>query len=133
MASPWHPSVTSWNAVSLYSASTAGYIAHRQCGRTNPLQRSKVHCFTDGDTLWIKGLVSAFRGALLCSYGGEDDDVGRGIAADAAGNSYLVGQFVSESITVPTVPLATTLFRVGASSIFVIKRDAQGVPVWARV
>lgn len=70
---------------------------------------------------------------LLRSYGGAVNDFGRGIAADAFGNSYLLGQFESVSITVPTEPTATTLFRVGDSSIFVIKRDAQGVPVWARV
>lgn len=83
------------------------------------------------------GNVSGVRGCehayvlvcLLLSFGGTANDFGQGVAGDANGNVYLVGTFASTQFVVAGLP---SLQLVGASAIFVIKRDANGQNVWAR-
>ncbi len=61
------------------------------------------------------------------SAGNQRYDVGRAIAADASGNTFVVGHF-ENSITFGT----TTLLSSGLSDIFVVKYDPSGNVVWAK-
>lgn len=66
------------------------------------------------------------------SWGGNSIDVGRSIGVDGSGNTYTVGNFLSDSITIATTP-ATTLTKVGSGdNLFIVKRTAAGVPLWAK-
>ena len=64
-----------------------------------------------GSPVWAKG------------FGNSGDDVGRGIAMDASGNSYASGSFEG-TMTVGS----TTLTAVGWADIFMIKLDPSGGP-----
>ncbi|KAA9325025.1 SBBP repeat-containing protein [Adhaeribacter soli] len=68
-----------------------------------------------GNLLWVK------RG------GGTGVDIGRGIAVDASGNSYVIGYF-SGTATFGS----TTLTSSGNSDVFVAKYDANGNLLWVR-
>ncbi|MDB6110649.1 MAG: hypothetical protein JWR69_2399 [Pedosphaera sp.] len=70
-----------------------------------------------GNVLWAK------------QAGGSSFDVGLAIAADAAGNSYITGNFFS-----PTATFAAgiTLTNGGQNDVFVAKYDTLGNAVWAR-
>ncbi len=71
---------------------------------------------TNGNMLWAK------------SAGGNSGDKGYSIATDAAGNSYLTGDFMSPTITFGT----TTLTNNGGYDIFVAKYDTDGNVIWAK-
>ena len=61
------------------------------------------------------------------SAGGTSGDIGRGIAVDTAGNSYVVCDFAG------TVTFSSfTLTSAGDADIFVAKYDAAGSVLWAR-
>jgi hypothetical protein len=66
------------------------------------------------------------RNPWATSFGGTDNDFGRGIAVDASGSSYTTGGFLG-SMTVGS----TTLTSAGSNDIFIIKLDSSGSPVWA--
>jgi hypothetical protein len=70
-----------------------------------------------GNVLWAK------------QAGGSSFDVGLAIAADAAGNCYVTGNFYS-----PTAAFAAgiTLTNSGLNDIFVAKYDTLGNALWAR-
>ncbi len=69
---------------------------------------------SSGTILWAK------------RFGGTKTDIGHGIAVDAAGNSYITGQFTGD-FTVA----GSTLTSVGDNA-FLIKLDPNGNPLWAR-
>ncbi len=62
------------------------------------------------------------------TFGGTLDDQGRGIAADAHGNVYVIGSFGSASMTIG----ATTLTCNGQYDFFMAKLDSAGNPLWAK-
>ncbi|MDB6123035.1 MAG: hypothetical protein JWQ71_2028, partial [Pedosphaera sp.] len=70
-----------------------------------------------GNVLWAK------------QAGGTSFDMGFAIAADAAGNSYITGNFFS-----PTAAFGggITLTNTGENDVFVAKYDPSGNPLWAR-
>ena len=69
-----------------------------------------------GNALWAK------------STGGNDNDVGIGVAVDPAGNAYITGFFQSSSITFGS----DVLLRTNGASMFVAKYSADGNVVWAK-
>ncbi len=71
---------------------------------------------TSGTVVWAK------------KAGGQYDDEGYSVSADAFGNIYVAGYFFSPSITFGS----TTLTNTGASDIFLVKYDRMGDVIWAR-
>ncbi len=71
---------------------------------------------TDGEVMWAHAV------------GGSNSDLGRGIAVDDAGNSFVAGYYSSPSIIIET----TTLSNVGVSDLFLLKYDTDGNLIWAR-
>jgi hypothetical protein len=69
---------------------------------------------TDGNLQWVTTL------------GGEGNDKAKGIAIDAAGNSYITGQFTDTAFFGSTV-----LYGDSLDDIFIAKVDPNGNPVWA--
>ena len=63
------------------------------------------------------------------SAGGVSYDYSFGLAADAAGNSFLVGEFRETS---NFSPLALTNAFADTSDMYLVKYDPAGNPVWAR-
>ena len=82
----------------------------------------------------IDGFVTRIKGAGTTTWAydwtvmldGKQTARGLSLAADAAGNSYVAGQF-SQSITFGS----TTLSSAGGTDGFVAKLDGSGKPVWA--
>jgi hypothetical protein len=62
------------------------------------------------------------------SFGGNNDDRGKAVATDAAGNVYLTGHFESDTMILGS----TQLFTQGLGDLFVIKYDANGSILWAK-
>ena len=62
------------------------------------------------------------------SAGGPNDESGYGITADANGNSYITGYFISPSVTFGSTTLMNTSLY---SDIFTAKYDASGNSLWA--
>jgi len=71
-----------------------------------------------GNVLWAK------------SAGGNKNDYGNSISTDINGNSYITGEFKSNTITIGS----TTLTNAGSysSDIFVVKYDGAGNLLWAK-
>ncbi|MEN3332353.1 MAG: hypothetical protein V7641_1718 [Blastocatellia bacterium] len=64
---------------------------------------------------------------VYCGYiGGAGDDVGLGIAADAAGNAYVTGQTGSQEATFPVKNGPDTTYNGGELDAFVAKVEATG-------
>ncbi|MCH8147677.1 MAG: SBBP repeat-containing protein [Planctomycetes bacterium] len=61
------------------------------------------------------------------SAGGTSIDIGNSIAVDAAGNSYVTGDFFGTATFGPF-----TLTSLGSFDIFVVKYDTNGTVVWAQ-
>jgi hypothetical protein len=76
-----------------------------------------------GRDIFIIKLDSSGSPVWAKSFGGSENDFGRGIAVDASGNSYTTG-FFAGTMTVGS----TTLTAVGGNDIFVIKLDSSGSP-----
>lgn len=71
---------------------------------------------SSGNVLWAK------------TNGGTFYDYGKSITVDASGNSYVIGQFSS-----PTISFGSSTFiNAGADDIFVAKYDALGNSLWAK-
>jgi len=68
------------------------------------------------DWLWAKSAI------------GTSDDYGYSVAADASGNSYLAGSFVSSTLTFGT----TDLTNAGGYDIYLVRYDAGGNMIWAK-
>jgi hypothetical protein len=67
--------------------------------------------------------------------GGSGFDGAEAIGVDDAGNSYAVGNVVTEATFGAGEPNETTLFSAGnvtSQDIFVVKYDATGTLLWAR-
>ena len=64
--------------------------------------------------------------------GGTRTDLGRGIAVDGSGNSYVTGKFSLSATFGPGETNETTLTGAGWDDIFVAKYDASGALVWAK-
>jgi outer membrane protein assembly factor BamB len=71
---------------------------------------------TSGNVVWVK------------SAGGTSKDRGYWVAADAAGNCFVVGIFSSPTITFGS----TTLINGSETSMFLAKYDANGNVIWAK-
>ena len=69
----------------------------------------------DGTLIWAK------------SAGGTSLDVGRGIAVDSDGNSYITGHFFFSANFGDT-----TLTADGGNNIFIVKYDPDGMLIWAK-
>ncbi|TFJ81186.1 hypothetical protein NSK_007483 [Nannochloropsis salina CCMP1776] len=77
------------------------------------------------DVFMIK-LDSSGSPMWATSFGGDDSDLGQGIAVDASGSSYTTGYFQG-SMTVGS----TNLTAAGDTDVFMIKLDSSGSPTWA--
>jgi hypothetical protein len=77
------------------------------------------------DVFMIK-LDSSGSPTWATSFGGDDSDLGLGIAVDASGSSYTTGYFRG-SMTVGS----TNLTAAGSRNVFMIKLDSSGSPTWA--
>ena len=64
--------------------------------------------------------------------GGTRTDLGRGIAVNGSGNSYVTGKFSLSATFGPGETNETTLTGAGLDDIFVAKYDASGDLVWAK-
>ena len=71
-----------------------------------------------GNFVWAKNI------------GGSSSDYGNGITADALGNVYVTGSFISSTMDVDPGPGTTTLNSNGTRDVFVLKLDANGNFVW---
>ena len=71
-----------------------------------------------GNVLWAEDLGSTAS---------TDDDFGRGVALDSAGNVYVTGVFTGTAKFGPTPPVS-----VGGQDIFVAKLDTNGNILWAK-
>jgi hypothetical protein len=70
----------------------------------------------NGNVLWAK------------NSNGTMSDAANGISTDAAGNSYITGNFISPLISFGTLSLTNT----GYSDMFLVKYNSSGNEVWAR-
>lgn len=70
----------------------------------------------NGNAVWAKGI------------GGTNYEDGKGVCADAAGNVFLTGYFISASISFG----ASTLTNAGGRDAFIAKYDANGNALWAK-
>lgn len=61
--------------------------------------------------------------------GGADEDQGRSVYADASGNAYITGYFISSSISFGTGTLSNYL--AGTKDLFVAAFNAAGSPLWS--
>lgn len=64
--------------------------------------------------------------------GKDDDDGGRSVAADNAGNVYVTGWYRAASITVGSFTLHNTNPAGGSSDVFLIKYSPTGNVLWAK-
>ncbi len=71
-----------------------------------------------GNVVWVK------------KEGGTNHDYVNSIGIDANGNSYVVGSFISDSITFGTTTLHNNSLS-GWSDIFIVKYDTAGNALWA--
>lgn len=62
-------------------------------------------------------------------FGGTNNDIGRGITADASGNIYITGYYRSPSITFGSYVFTNLNTR---ARIFTVKLDTNGNVIWAR-
>ncbi len=86
------------------------------CGATNT--------FTCRDAFVAK-LNAAGKALIYSTYlGGAGDDIGNGVAIDAAGNAYVVGETSSQNF--PTMQPLQAAFRGGPRDAFVSKLNPQG-------
>lgn len=71
------------------------------------------------------------NGTLLWStyYGGSDYEGGKGIGADATGNSYVAGY--TSSLDFPTLNPLYSAMQGGANDVALLKLDKNGVRQWA--
>jgi hypothetical protein len=60
------------------------------------------------------------------TYGGDREDVGWGIASDAAGNTVMTGWFQN------TVDFGKSIKSAGNKDVFAIKHDVKGNVVWVK-
>ena len=74
----------------------------------------------DGNLLWAK------------QAGGSSSDIGRTIAVDGSGNSYVAGEVHGSAVFGAGEPNATTLTGIGNADIFVAKYDSDGNLLWAK-
>ncbi len=70
-------------------------------------------------------------GTMLWStyYGGNNNDIGKGIGADVAGNCYVAGQ--TNSTNFPTLNALYTALQGGGSDVALLKFNNAGVRQWA--
>ena len=73
----------------------------------------------NGNVLWAK------------SEGGTGYENGRSIATDVSGNVFVAGNFSSPSVSFGTTTLTNT--NPPAGEIFIVKYDANGNPLWAKI
>ena len=79
-----------------------------------------------GDAFVAK-INAAGTGLVYCGYiGGADDDMGLGIAVDAAGNAYVAGSTSSTEATFPVTTGPDLTYNGGAQDAFVAKVNATG-------
>ncbi|HOC57030.1 MAG TPA: immunoglobulin domain-containing protein [Verrucomicrobiota bacterium] len=77
-------------------------------------------CYTgDGDVAWARRV------------GGTSADMGRAIACDRSGNSYLVGDFFSLTLAIGSVVFTNTSPASGYSDLFLARYDPAGTFQWA--
>jgi len=72
-----------------------------------------------GNVLWAK------------SAGGTGNDNGKSISSDANGNSYIIGNFISPTITFGSTTL-TNVSSLYEGDIFIVKYDGAGNVLWAK-
>jgi hypothetical protein len=71
-----------------------------------------------GNVVWMK------------SAGGTDRDYANKICTDASGNVYIIGNFLSSSISFGNITLTND--STGLCNVFIVKYDAAGNVVWAK-
>ena len=86
---------------------TSGFLARPRAGNVDAFLAKYS---SDGELAWMR------------QFGSEKDDRCRGVAVDADGNSYAVGETLSN----------VGPENVGGREIFIAKRDAHGKAVWFR-
>ncbi len=81
---------------------------------------------------WAAALDDDGKVIWAISFGGDKDEILLSIAEDGDGNVFLGGYFSSSSVTLGDLSLTNTL---GSEQydLMVIKLDATGKPLWARV
>jgi FlgD Ig-like domain len=95
--------------------------------RRNVNRRGWAWGFALALLLFVSASLQAQDFQWAVKAGSTGDDEGFGLAADAAGNTYVTGMFEG-MVTFGS----TTLTSAGLSDIFVAKYDASGSVVWAK-
>jgi Secretion system C-terminal sorting domain len=75
---------------------------------------------SSGNKIWAK------------SFGGNGYDLASGISTTHSGNIYLAGMFKSDSMRFNTTILSDTLISRNYWSMFLVKLDNSGNPIWAK-
>jgi hypothetical protein len=83
-----------------------------------PMDAFLLRLTPDGRQLAFSGL-----------YGGDQSEIGYGVALDATGNAYIAGETTSNNL--PVVPTGTSVFR-GQVDGFVVKVTASGTMAYSR-
>jgi hypothetical protein len=83
---------------------------------TNPLAFIAKYD-TDGNVLWAKG-----EGEML--------GLGKSVAVDALGNTYMAGFFGTSTVTFGSTTLTNT--NIGYCDMFIVKYDVNGNVLWAK-
>lgn len=101
-----------------YESATVNFGTHQITNGSSLPDIFVVKLNTSGNVIWAKG----FGGPLL--------DVGNRIAVDAAGNTYLTGEFQSIGVLFGAHGVANS--GSSTSDAFIVKFDPSGTSLWAK-
>lgn len=83
---------------------------------------------SSGQDMFIAKIDAVGNLLWLNKFGGNNTELGQGIATDVSGNIYVTGLVTSQSVTSGSV----TLISSGTNDFFLVKYDSLGNTIWAK-